>query len=524
MSITTLLLATCVSSSLPDSLDIKTFDKTKLNNQEKKRKTYDDFIGNPKPFRRDIQIPQESIYFGSLDLKLPKRIPVEKLDISIYLLQPSTQFFLYPQALKVSYQNEKKNTVRVTYAIETKEKSELKPHTLNFSISISEISSRKPLRVRKFKQNIKILPPVPSTASPEFLVETHNHFQALASKLGNELPPGMKSPNLRNLPKSISKRELPPDWLRRFFGLRLKAVVAERVLRKMLTTTTEKNRDNVLKAILGLRFFERSTQRRLTPYTTNPENALNAAEKKFLRYELSDALYLAKFARNSGKLKSSRLAKSLLMIGGIQLLSEPNSKAAFENMSKAMCLSSEQAFPIQSLRVQTTINQIKAANQCIQKLSIQQVKARRIFREGVNLVEVSGVFGPDPYKMVSGGTIELWGAGGDVIETAQIRAERGTINRVVSTFEDRGDIQNYVGDILIRIILKDIAGTELAYYGQNDPIALSIDESGISFVDKWGPWLWILTGIAVASAGAFTYFHFSGQEPERGIGPVNIRF
>ena len=521
-----LLAAMCISSPLPEELNIKTLDKSKPTAQQQQRQSYEDVIGLPRAHQRNIIIPLHSTYFGTITVSLPKKIPLEELDLSLNLHKPSSDFFLYPQALSVEYLEKKKNVVRITYAIESRGRSQRRRYTLKFSVSIFGKASPKRLRVRNFKHVIKTVSTETQAQArpPRFIAQTHNYFQNLASKTRNELPAGTKAPSMRSLPSSLYKQKLPKAWTRQFFSYRLKASIAERELYTSLKSATKQERDEILTAILNLRYFEDSVQSRLSPYTTTPQSSLKAAVKKLLRYELSDALYLAKFARNSGKLDIALLAKSLLIIGGIQLLGAPESQSAIDTVNKAICLEKDLDFPLASIRVAQTLETIKSRNLCKQKLNIQQVKARRLIEDGNNMVEVTGLFGPDPYKMVSGGTIELWGAGGDIIESAQIRAERGSLNRVVSTFEDRGDIQNYVGDILIRIIIKDVAGTELAYYGQTEPIALSIDESSISIVDRWGPWLWILTGIAVTSAGIFTYSHFSSQEPERGIGPVTIRF
>ena|GEM_PF-6499564 len=520
-----MLLATiCISSPPTGDLNVKTLDKSKPTAQQQQRQSYENLIGAPQAYQRNIIIPLQSTYLGTITVSLPKKIPLDELALSLYLRKPSSDFFLYPQALSVEYLNKRKNDIKVTYAIKSRGKSQLRRYSLRFSISIFREASKKAVRVKNLRHLIETVAPEVQIRSPRFIAQTHNYFQNLASEIRNELPAGTKSPSMRSLPSSLYKQQLPRTWSRHFFSHRLKASIAERELYKILKSSKEHDRDDVLKAILDLRYFENSIQNRLSPYTTTPQSALQASVNKLLRYELSDALYLSKFARNSGKLEIHLLAKSLLIIGGIQLLGAPNSQSAIATLSKAICLKKNLDFPLASLQVAQTLETIKSSNLCKQKLNIQQVRARRFIEDGANMVEVTALFGPDPYKMVSGGTIELWGAGGDIIESAQIRAERGAINRVVSTFEDRGDIQNYVGDILIRIIVKDVAGTELAYYGQTEPIALGIDESSISIVDRWGPWLWILTGIAVTSAGLLTYSHFSSQEPERGIGPVTIRF
>ncbi|MEE2903062.1 MAG: hypothetical protein VYC39_12075 [Myxococcota bacterium] len=524
MSITMLLAAMSISSPPPEELNIKTLDISKPNAQQQQQQSYEDVIGLPRAYQRNIVIPLQSTYLGTLTVSLPKKIPLEELDLSLRPRKPSSDFFLYPQALSVEYLEKKKNVVRVTYAIESRGKPQRRRYTLKFSVSIFKAASTKPARVKNFKHVIKIVPPETQARPPRFIAQTHNYFQNLASKAINELPAGTNAPSIRSLPSSLYNQKLPKAWSRLFFSHRLKASIAERELYKSLKSATKQERDEILTAIFNLRYFEDSVQSRLAPYTTTPQSSLKAAVKKLLRYELSDALYLAKFARNSGKLDITLLAKSLLIIGGIQLLGATDSQSAIDTVNKAFCLKMDLDFPLASTRLAQALAKIKSSNLCKQKLNIQQVKARRFIEDGNNMVEVTGLFDPDPYKMVSGGTIELWGAGGDIIESAQIRAEREPINRVVSTFEDRGDIQNYVGDILIRIIVKDVAGTELAYYGRTDPIALSIDESSISIVDRWGPWLWVLTGIAITSAGLFAYSHFSSQEAERGIGPVTIRF
>ncbi len=252
--------------------------------------------------------------------------------------------------------------------------------------------------------------------------------------------------------------------------------------------------------------------------------AVTEAEGALARVELETAERLARAARTSGKLDPPGLGRALAVLGAIASLRGDEATARTE-LGRALCLDPTRASPSPLPPVETSFAALRAEARCTGPLRLGRLEAVREARDGKVWVDVRLPFGPDPYALVSGGDIELWGGGGAVIEVAQVRARRGPPDRLEASFEDRGDLTNVSGQLLVRLVAKDVSGVALAGIGEASPIAVDVkaSERGTSPGLPW--WVWVASGVAVAGAAtAVALAVGSGGEPPRALGPTTITF
>ena len=84
--------------------------------------------------------------------------------------------------------------------------------------------------------------------------------------------------------------------------------------------------------------------------------------------------------------------------------------------------------------------------------------------EGVE-VQVKVPYGPDPYNLIEGGDVELWGSGGGILDSQKVKARRGDITWLRADFPDTGFLENYEGNLLVRVLAKDSSGVVIASAG-----------------------------------------------------------
>jgi hypothetical protein len=226
--------------------------------------------------------------------------------------------------------------------------------------------------------------------------------------------------------------------------------------------------------------------------------------------------------RKSGRLERAELAQALAIQGAIDVV-RGKSKDAEQHFGQALCVQPDVKI---ALRRAFMARELEAArrspNACKKPVTVQTVTAQRASVDGKLSIVVDAAFAPDPEQLVAGGDVELWGAGGALRKTDRVRAQGGKLE---AAFEDTGDLENYAGQLLLKVFLRDVSGVVLASWGDPDPMAVSVAKGNDVIVEGFPSWVWWLAGgVAIAGAATVGVVLLTNRETKHGIGPVTAEF
>jgi len=521
-----ILAASCIiliTAPPQPSIDIEKFDKSPLSAKARQEIQMQNHLGPIRSGKNEIQLAAGDTYFGKLSFKLKRQYSRAELHLTLSKRKPSPHFELVEYPLSAKLDEGETNQLVIIYGLRSKEKAPAKKHTLSLRLEIRESKTNRRIRRHNFYDVITILPEAHSSRAIDKNREAYNYFQRRAAKGFLQAKAQQAQVSMRSISgRQAATKQPRATTLDLFLFDRLRADVALKRLRRLAHSKTSSLSTVALYALASLNHQDPKPRKRLRHQLSSPQIALHHASIAFKSFAFDDAEILARHARNSGKLKRKDLARSIAILGALDLVRKRDTHR--KHFGQAHCLDAQVTAPTQIPIVTTAFQEVAKTKPCPDGIKIGQLTATRRIKDDVNMVYVTGEFGPDPHELVSGGNIELWGAGGEIIEIAKVRASHGTKNFLTTTFEDRGDIQNYLGQILVRLVAKDLSGVPIATFGKDGAIPLEIDDSEISVMRHIDWWMWLLAGLAVAAGGAVAATQLIDDEPKRGIGPVNIRF
>jgi hypothetical protein len=513
------------SPSEGDDIDIRHFDKSPKSRKAQKTEKFRNHIGPVQASQRDIQLPTGDTYFGKLQLPLKPDLDLPNVQIKIVPTTKSKAFLIFEYPVQVALLSNTKNRLEIIYAIQNKTSTPIGKYAVRLNVEIHAHKTKKRLLKKKIYHRIKITSPnaIQDTTTLDHQAFDYFQKQAMEKKRGlGKMRQELSMQSIRYQVIDLSKKDRP--LIRAFLYDRIRADVAYRRLKQRAQSKTSAFRIQAIRALANLAHFDDQAKRRLRYQLSEPDLSLKHALLALEDFDFHDSHLLASRARNSGKLNRKTLSRALAVLAAIELIRKPKSPKVRPLVGQAFCLNPKLKTPIRLSMVKREFEDMRKSPPCPNGIIVGQVVATRRIENGLNMVDVTGEFGPDPYELVSGGNIELWGAGGEIIETAKIRARHGEKNTLISSFEDRGDIQNYVGQILIRLLVKDLSGVDVAVFGQDEAIPIDIDESNLSFTRHIDWWMWALAGAVILAGSATAILSVVDTDPQRGVGPISIRF
>lgn len=246
---------------------------------------------------------------------------------------------------------------------------------------------------------------------------------------------------------------------------------------------------------------------------------LDATKAALLDLRIDEAEGFLDKLRNSGRLNRAELSLALELEGGVHAM-RGRKELATVAFGRVRCLDPKWSWTLNRPFFQRAV--AAAGNGCSEALKIRSTVATRAETVDGPRITVVCQFGPDPFRLVSGGEIQLWGSGGEVHSAEKIRtSEDGTT--LEAEFVDNGELENYAGQVLVRVVLRDLSGVSIAGFGDPDPVPMELtgDPSGAPL--PWYTWA-IAGGVLAVGAATVGIVLLATSGETRGIGPIGVTF
>ncbi len=347
------------------------------------------------------------------------------------------------------------------------------------------------------------------------------HFQKAAFGLLDALRPIAKQLDLSRLsapPKAVPQELV--EKLATFSDNRLRADIARRRLRAAADVEDPKVAEAAVLAIGAL------SKRPAKPHNlrgTTVQQSLQAAARALEDLEIDDAEAILNALRKKGRVKPGQLGKLLRSFGAVYA-ARGRADEAKTSFGRALCVSPGLGPPSKRQPIARLYQSVATNPPCARAVHIEEIVAERRGTEEGLVAVVRVYFGPDPFEVISGGDIEMWGPGGTLIEVKSVRSERGPRPYIEAEFADEGDLESLTGNVLVRALIKSLGGVSVDRRGFPDPVPVPLTEKKDIATQGLPWWVWVVGGVVVAGGAATAAALLIPGDEVRGIGPVTASF
>lgn len=402
---------------------------------------------------------------------------------------------------------------------------------LTFTLELRDAVSDDTLGRVAVRHDVLVAPSGLAPADVDDNVTAYRALQARAAQAYEDLPELRDFLRLDRVDRAPSSARIPETKdpiLQDFLRYRLLADVARQRLRAMADAA------DPTVAAAGARGIGRLSDgptgvakaaRAIEGLTTG--RALELARRALDRLQVDVAEGMLDKLRLSGTLERGELARAFALLGGVHHL-RGRRAAAIRAYGGALCLDPE-IRPAVGRRV--LLERFEAAiaeGGCPEPIAVAEVVATREITDRGPRLKVQAFLTPDPFQVVSGGEIQLWGFGGAVERAARGSADHGERRPVIEVVLDEDLDSASSPDVLLKVLVRHRSGVELATFGHPDPRRVRVsnaEEIGDPSGTNW--WVWLAVGgaaIVAAGAGVGIWAASGSSEVDRGIGPTTVRF
>jgi hypothetical protein len=255
------------------------------------------------------------------------------------------------------------------------------------------------------------------------------------------------------------------------------------------------------------------------------EAALELAANALDRLALEEAQGIVTKLRRSGRLEKRELALALQILAAIEIARDDEDDAE-RLFGQAFCADPGRSTILRRRAFLEAFEAAKQTNLCREPIRIGEVHVFRDQGEDGLIYLITATYGDDPFALVEGGDLEIWGTGGGIFAKDRVRStEKNGQKILIGEIEDNGKMETYAGQILVKVFLRDSSGVVIDSFGDPDPVSLPIEEGENlpSVSIPW--WVWVVAGVAVAGAATATAIVLTRpEESELGIGPIEVTF
>ncbi|MBI2378786.1 MAG: hypothetical protein HYV07_32630 [Deltaproteobacteria bacterium] len=322
-------------------------------------------------------------------------------------------------------------------------------------------------------------------------------------------------------PASTNADSLPS--VEAFLAARLRAAIAEGRLRAAAELPDPELAERAVLALGSLRRGDADPlETAAAEKRSNAEN-LAIARRRVDALSLDSAETLLSKLRKRGQLVRGELEEALILLGCIHAARgmEDRAKKAF---GQALCLNPNAKLSTTRVPMVRAFESVRAQAPCPEGINPGEPFAVLVTESGGTYLDVTLPFGPDPHELVSGGDVEVFGPGGDVMLKASTRAEHGKlVARFGLTDSIAADIR---ARVLVRAVAKETSGVAIFTLGAEEPKSVPVERvEAPSTVSRIPWWVWVAGGAGVVGVTAVVIAAASsGGAPSRTIGPVGITF
>ena len=260
---------------------------------------------------------------------------------------------------------------------------------------------------------------------------------------------------------------------------------------------------------------------------TPTDRAITRVEALLTRLQLERAVGWVDALIDSNRLERAQLAQALVLratalgLGGF----EAEARTGF---GQGTCLDATARPPARPV-FQGVFETLALPPPCATPLAARGVSGSRAATPTGVVLTVQVAYGPDPFNLVAGGSVQLYDARGQLLaRQAGVPEPVGDQTALVAEFIDDGTLADPTGQIYVSASLDGPGRVLVAEAGATKPVAVPV-ETVSSYASGGIPlWVWITLGVAAVggATAAAVVVATSGDDTDvgRGIGPIDIRF
>lgn len=485
-----------------------------------------------------LRVARGSTIFVEAIVPLPRGFPVEKIEARLASVRAPREVRWIPSVEIEPFEGATPNatSLRLLYALRVSMSApEASPQKVAATIQVRDLGAKRPIATMNVQHALEIVSPnVPALQD----IDLDRRAYLLHQRLTMEAYAKLKSlhGDLRydrvDAPPPIERiPEGDLDALKAFLRHRLRADIALTRLRVAADLEDATLQEAAVLAIGSLsKGPSGSAERASAIQGETIERALDMTERALDDLRVDEAEGYLKRLRKSGRLDRSTFARWLTLFGAVDVIRARRDHAR-AHFGQAICIRPDITLPLRRLPISRAWDAERTSpSACTRPIAIERVTAtRRPSADGGTVIVVRADLTPDPHHVVSGGDIELWGSGGEVQKLERVRAieDAERTSRLEASFADTGMLENYAGELLIKVFAREVSGIVVASHGDPDPISTPIGRSPelSGMAAEIPSWVWyVAAGVAAVGAATAGVVLLSGRETKQGIGPIIAEF
>lgn len=495
-------------------------DKTEPTRAELKARKLEAHIVRRVPLATDVELFAGDTVFVPFEIELRRRGRGE-LTATIGEVQTPAGLWVLPWYDLTIDVSGKRPVVKGQLTLRAAGDAPRATGEVSVAVEVTDSRRRRRPESQTERFGVTVLAPTPSVEMVDLDRQAFLHFQSAAIEALEKLPILGRSLQLDRVPgPPAAIPEAEGEAFATFQRNRLRADIARSRLRTAADASDPAVAERAVLAIGSLTKRPRGSVDLGGRTTAQNIEAVRLAVENL---DVDAAEGLLNALRKKGAVEVGQLGKALRLLGAIHAIRGRQAEA-ISHFGRALCVQPGLGPGTRRQPILRLFEQVKRAGNCGQRVHIESLEAQRQASPEGLVVVVRVYFGPDPYEVISGGDIEMWGVGGSLIEVKQERAEHGKRPYLEGVFADEGDLENVAGQILIRAMIKSLSGVAVDRRGFPDPVAVQLTERDDIATQGIPWWVWLAGGALVAGGAATALVFLLPGDEVRGIGPVTATF
>jgi hypothetical protein len=420
----------------------------------------------------------------------------------------------------------------LSYFIRVSTKAKTGRFSLQGGLLVRDENNRIKLQI-PVRHSVTVFRPASSERELEALGNAFRHHQKEAKDIRDALPRSKAWLSMDALQTPSSSTRLDPaekSAVHRFLEHRLFASTARDRILGVAESPLSALQAKAVREIGGLTNGPSGTQ--AAALAVDGLSVRDAIEKARLALDDLDIDtaegFLEKLRKRDLQDKHS-LALVLRLLGAVHEV-RGRTREAEKTLQQALCLEPKLQEPLTRPYFHPALTAATQSPACKQAAAFGSASAMYVGEEIPSEVRLRIQFGPDPYELVSGGFITVFGPGGGRLHGGRAEAVTSSKDRsraLELRFEDPMPYEKPFERLFVSASAVELSGTEIFSTGSPHLLEVRVggDRPSLSEGIPW--WVWAVAGGVAVAGGTVLGVVLAGSSdgaPNQGIGPIGASF